>query len=281
MACMCFGSKTDDSDDEGTSSSGGKPTVGVKGPSGPGSTDWKEDEWKDKTRDIWSRDLVNLPVHMDIPRLGARMKIVGLGEEGEEKAFTEDKSRPELVKEILLNIAQAVEDPQSVENIENHYFDHIDAEGKGDIAQQLLKFFQEHVSDTCRMAKILKACHQKIVFPGFYQIKSKLYSQLPFKDLRGTWTMSIHLIKGRIEVRHRKRQVSLSKESYNPDNPAGEFDFEWELRMVFDSELQFMSNVDVLVVHINYRDDVDEERRKDVKKIIVSAFPEMLYNQTT
>ena len=30
----------------------------------------------DKTRDIWSRDLVKLPAHMDIPRLGARMSVV-------------------------------------------------------------------------------------------------------------------------------------------------------------------------------------------------------------
>tara|TARA_R110002050_G_scaffold118636_1_gene236158 strand:- start:216 stop:524 length:309 start_codon:yes stop_codon:yes gene_type:complete len=97
--------------------------------------------------------------------------------------------------------------------------------------------------------------------------------------MRGTWTLSIHLKGDRIEVRHRKRQMFLSKAEYDPNNPQGEFDFEWELRMVFDNNLEFMSNVDVLVVNINFRDDVPQERREEVDKIIVTQFPEMMYNR--
>lgn len=46
MAC-CFGRRqaSDDEKDDAP-----EQKVGVKGPSGPGSTEWKEDEWKGASR---------------------------------------------------------------------------------------------------------------------------------------------------------------------------------------------------------------------------------------
>ena len=57
----------------------------------------------------------------------------------------------------------------------------IDISGKGDISQQLLRFFVDYLPADGRTIKVLKACHQKIVFPGFYHVKSKLFDRMPFK----------------------------------------------------------------------------------------------------
>jgi len=72
----------------------------------------------------------------------------------------------------------------------------------------LLRFLVEVITDKSPISGILRALHQKMVFPGFYSIKNNIFDQLPFKDQRGTWFVTVYLKPNSIEVRHRKTQVS-------------------------------------------------------------------------
>jgi len=274
MSCLFFfmgkGNESDDEDDNRSSSSA-PPKGGV---SGPGSTEWKEDEWKDKTREIWARDISQLPVHTDIPRLGARMKVYDSEGKPTLEEIPDSVTRAELVQRLLIAISGSLNDHDSVTAEKEKYFEFVDDSGKGDISQQLLRFLVEALSGESLTVKVLKACHQKIVFPGFYHVKSRLFSHLPFKDMRGTWSMSIHLLENHFEVRHRKSQVSQPPKGSPPDDLGDEFNFEWELRMDFNLEMSEMIDVDVRVVGINYRDDVSEDRRSVIENTIRQHFPE-------
>eukprot|EP00008_Paramoeba_atlantica_P003289 CAMPEP_0201475628 /NCGR_PEP_ID=MMETSP0151_2-20130828/1012_1 /ASSEMBLY_ACC=CAM_ASM_000257 /TAXON_ID=200890 /ORGANISM="Paramoeba atlantica, Strain 621/1 / CCAP 1560/9" /LENGTH=265 /DNA_ID=CAMNT_0047855767 /DNA_START=64 /DNA_END=858 /DNA_ORIENTATION=+ len=265
MSCLFFFfGKANDSDDE-DDSGGSSGTPLSLGPSGPGSTNWKEDEWRDTVKNIWNREIGQLPVHTDIPRLGSRMKVF----DGEGKLtmedIPEDTPRAELVQRLLSSVAGALNDEESLEVVKSKYYEYIDEGGKGDISQQLLKLLVEHFPKSGKTIKILKACHQKIVFPGFYHIKSKFFEQLPFKDMRGTWTMSIHLLENHYEVRHRKTQIAQPAKGASVDDPGGEFNFEWELRMDFDSNMKELLEVDVSILSIAYRDDVSEQRKGQIE----------------
>jgi hypothetical protein len=263
-----------DSDDEDDSRPRSATAPAPKGGAGPGSTEWKEDEWKDKTREIWARDISQLPVHTDIPRLGARMKVYDSEGKLSMEEIPDTVSRGELVQRLLIAISGSLDDHDSVSALKEKYFSYIEESGKGDISQQLLRFLVESLSSEGLTIKILKACHQKIVFPGFYHVKSRLFSHLPFKDMRGTWSMSIHLLENHFEVRHRKAQVSQPPKGSPPDDLGDEFNFEWELRMDFDLTMSQMLEVDVRVVTINYRDDVSQDRRTQIENTIRQHFPE-------
>ena len=61
---------------------------------------WEESKWRDDTKAIWGRCLGDLPVHMDLPRLANRMRIVNRhGKEVSEVAG--DSSRMEIVRAHL------------------------------------------------------------------------------------------------------------------------------------------------------------------------------------
>ncbi len=118
-----------------------------------------------------------------------------------------------------------------------------------------------------KVGRVLRACHQKMIFPGFYYIKN-LIQELPFQDQRGTWVVSVHIGVDFVEVKHRKIQsgkpkgIEVSIQAAIPSSPCSqclptflqkgdpEFAFEWELRVRFSRDLEEITKVAVTILEL-------------------------------
>lgn len=146
-------------------------------------------KWRQDTKDIWNRKVADLPVHMDLPRLGRKIRITKNGQLILDKSQTQTRemNQREIVFEFLKILAdlietqtgeQGEEGPKGddvLELIEEKYYNFIKPEG--DVSQQLQAFFKEGLPQDAKIFKILKMCHQKIIFPGYYYLKSLLFEQ--------------------------------------------------------------------------------------------------------
>ena len=54
------------------------------------------------------------------------------------------------------------------------------------------------VPEACMTVQVLKAIHQEIIFPAVFQLRTSIYTVLPYKDVKGEWRV-------RVEVRERFR----------------------------------------------------------------------------
>jgi len=102
------------------------------------TSEWEENKWLEDTRSIWTRSLKDLPVHMDLPRLAARLliysdgKLVSLPE-----AESSAQSKVELVYSHLRCLAQSMEQPALDAVIEEKFWDYVHKDGSGDASQQV------------------------------------------------------------------------------------------------------------------------------------------------
>jgi hypothetical protein len=129
---------------------------------------WEEVNWKEDTRAIWMRPLDQLPTYMDLPRLAKRMEIF----DKDGNKLNEDAGKPnqaqtktKLIHHLLTTLAEHLgDDDELIGRVRNSFFEYIHEDGSGEIAQQLKRFLCEVVGDSSRLGKVLRACHQKMVF---------------------------------------------------------------------------------------------------------------------
>lgn len=128
---------------------------------------------------------------MDLPRLGHKIQVFVEGEQVEVK-LKEGDTKSKMVYSVLLAIADASQEPEeTIHYIRTRYDEFVKADGSGDTSQQLKSFLTEVVPHDSRLDHVLSLCHQKIVFPAFYSIKTKLQDHLEFKDKRGSWVLQV------------------------------------------------------------------------------------------
>lgn len=252
----------------------GKGGTGLKGKDGQyktsaWSTDFQESKWKDDTRNIWERELQHLSVHMDLPRLGHKIQVFVEGRPVEVK-MKEGDTKSKMVYAVLLAIADASQEPEeTIHYIRTRYDEFVKADGSGDTSQQLKSFLTEVVPHDSRLDHVLSLCHQKIVFPAFYSIKTKLQDHLEFKDKRGSWVLQLFFEKGKCRVVHSKIQTA------KPDFESGieEFSFKWELTVVLSGLLlEYVEKIDVNVVNVDVHESVSEERAQEIRGIFAEHY---------
>eukprot|EP01094_Clydonella_sp_ATCC50884_P022463 TRINITY_DN5161_c0_g1_i1.p1 TRINITY_DN5161_c0_g1~~TRINITY_DN5161_c0_g1_i1.p1 ORF type:complete len:323 (+),score=78.84 TRINITY_DN5161_c0_g1_i1:286-1254(+) len=228
---------------------------------------WEESKWQEDTRSIWSRGLADLPVHMDLPRLAHRMRIF----DRDRKECSESdssKERVAIVHSHLTVLSRLLGEEDMEKAINDRYYEYVREDGQGDVSQQLLRFLSEVVGDNSRLGAVLRACHQKMVFPGFYSIKNNIFERLPFKDQRGTWHVSVFLRRNdHVEIRHRKTQVSRAT-----GTTASEFEFDWELRITLDKALEQIVDISVVVCDLRMMEDVSEARAGEIRQIFAEFY---------
>jgi len=259
---------------------------------GPGHDEWNEDRWRSDSKQVWCKALPLLPTNMDIPRLGLRTHIFNAqgddllaalketdnGPAASSSANTSNaKKKSYIVEQILYHLGKELNDEKFLAALKEKYYTFVNSNDQGDISQQLLAFFKEAIPEDTPLCNVLKCCHQKIIFPGFYSIKNRIGSQLPFKDKRGTWNLLVYITKsGRVVVKHRKHQLSKSDpRPLDQQTPAteGEFFFEWELLLVLSKDLMDLERVDVAMKDLQIRDWVDEKRANEIRQIFETAYP--------
>ena len=121
-------------------------------------------DWLKDIRDIWNRGFESLPVHSDVPRLARKMRIVDSdGSVLQNGRDCGSVTVQELVLQLLVVLSEKVETAEFVETLQAHYREYVKEEG--DFSQQLLTYLREVVG-TSNVGRILKACHQRVIFPG-------------------------------------------------------------------------------------------------------------------
>lgn len=272
----CFFSSPDESVRSSSSSSSTKAIKeGLLNTDGTHKTSAWTDEfdptkWIDDIDKIWRRKLSDLPVHMDIPRLGHKIRLI---KDGEAVAFAEESDpKPEIVRKLFVALATALEESEEfLKSIDDHFYEVVKREGTGDISQQLSSFLQTYVAPDSRFERVLKLCHQKMVFPAFYYLKHRI-SGLVFKDARGTWDLTVSLLEGgkQIRVEHSKCQVPR-------DVLAGEqeeYSFRWTLAVLISGpDLDQLESCTIHIKEISTRPDLPESRVSTIREAITSQFP--------
>ncbi|GAM28806.1 hypothetical protein SAMD00019534_119820 [Acytostelium subglobosum LB1] len=164
--------------------------------------------------------------------------------------------KEEVVLQVLLALAQLLDGPEKRQQINDQYTTYI--KGVGDISQQLLSLLTNVVGEESRMMQLLKVCHQKIILPAYYFIKANIYEEMPFRDKRGSWRMSMVFEEdGSIAAIHSKRQQSTVGPDADP-----EFEFEWTLSIIFDRDMQILAlKVDVVDLIISNSITVDRKQQ--------------------
>jgi len=234
--------------------------------------EFNESKWEEDTRSIWNRPLSQLSCHMDLPRLGHKMKIfhneqpVSKSEEEMEGA-----GKMQVVLDIIMTIAENCgETPELMEDIRNRYYQFVNEDGSGDLSQQLKAFLEEVIPENSRLCSILSLCHQKIVFPAYYTIKQKVHDQLAFKDSRGSWNINVFLTEETCTVVHSK--VQMAKDCLGDAEP--EFSFRWELVVTLRGEsLESMDNPLVRIADVTTRANLPVDRAQQIQRVFETSYP--------
>eukprot|EP01112_Ceratiomyxa_fruticulosa_P022515 TRINITY_DN826_c1_g1_i1.p1 TRINITY_DN826_c1_g1~~TRINITY_DN826_c1_g1_i1.p1 ORF type:complete len:313 (-),score=59.18 TRINITY_DN826_c1_g1_i1:419-1357(-) len=221
--------------------------------------------WKQDTDAIWKRRYDVLAIHTDIPRLGHKIQVIDncggpplptqlleIQNDGEVS------EKGDVVYQLFLRLSYFLEGELKAQKIASSYTRYI--KKTGDMSQQMLSFLGEIIDDQSITMKILKVCHQKILLPGYYTLKSQIHPDLPFRDARGSWRIIITINPDEITVVHRKRQQSTSANTEG----APDFEFEWVLTITFDKELNSMQDCSVRVCDITIRNDIDEIKKAKI-----------------
>ena len=216
---------------------------------------------------IWRRPLHRLPVHKDVPRLLKGLLVVG--PDGAE-IFREDGSvRPSeprtiiaAIRRLALTLARAV-DTQSVVDLIESQFDTYVPQDTGDVAGALRHFLLESgVPEGALFVQIFKAIHQEIIFPAVMSLRTSIYGQMPYKDLKGEWKVRIDIRPTSIHVWH------LKWEQTHELDPAEYFKFCWALDMAFDRRMRAMQSATLNVADYAFGPTTTEERERNVERAL-------------
>src|SRR6185369_12034167 len=76
----------------------------------------------------------------------------------------------------------------------------------------LLAFLQamQHQPGSNRLLQLLKCVHQEMPFGAITAMKSRIGSRFPYKDVRGTWHVSIVIKEDSVLVRHHKTEQAAA-----------------------------------------------------------------------
>lgn len=133
MGGICVGGDKEPKHDE----TGSKKPKAV---TSAGHEDWKESEWRSDMSTIWGQPIEKLPVHTDIPRLGAKIHVLIDGAPIELAVEFSQARKGDFVQALLMGLATALGEPTLAKTISDHFYDHVSRDGTGDMSQQLLRY---------------------------------------------------------------------------------------------------------------------------------------------
>jgi len=210
----------------------------------------------------WTKPYHTLPVHVDIPRLARKIAIYANGD-GVLSAQSDDKSAYTqvqdgakqdylIIRDIIVTLSKVLGEPKTQQdNITERFPSFF---GTGDPSLSLNDFLEQVVGANSKVVNVLKACNQSILAPGVLKLKFTVGNAYPFKDMRGSWRIDIHVDDDKLCVTHLKRERSFE------DDPADYFEFEWSLKLIFDKDAAQLQEV---LLHI---DDLSFGNRMGTKK---------------
>jgi hypothetical protein len=260
--------RSEDEDRENSDSNGTSTKLEGEGGTVRPKPDF-ETRWKDDIATIWARPIIKLPVHTDVPRLAKKITIKSdAGDFIFDGTDAKYKATPNstITKMLLLSFAKAVDDKDLRSSLQT--WDEFVPEN-GDTGEHLLAFFNSVVSATGETPALLvmKAIHQRIIFPAFYCLKDILQKEVgKFKDKRGSWSVAIHITDaGTVEVVHKKRQQAVDLTP--SDHPV--FEFDWDLALTINLVTKSIDkNIRISLSELEVAADVPADQRQILENSI-------------
>ena len=192
-------------------------------------------------QEIWHRELGQLSTAKDFPRFAKNLRIhKGAQEELIWDAAISEVSEGsahagrEYTHSALLCMARQLEGPEGEAAMRDRLARHLASNQGQDLGQSLAALFAE-LPRNQRLYGVLKAVHQEMPFPIIRMMRTDVYQALPYKDVRGSWHITVLVKPDSVDVIHSKLEQSYSSD------PAESFQFGWTLRLSFNAEVDSMT----------------------------------------
>jgi len=127
------------------------------------------------------------------------------------------------------------------------------------------KFIKEVIGENSKVTTLLKSvASQGIVSPAWVRLKLMILPDFPFRDIPNGWKVFIHFANNEITVVHEKKERSSEETKLGvPD-----FEFTWELRLVFDKKLETLKESKFLISRLVTSDAMNVGRKAQLKAIM-------------
>jgi len=219
---------------------------------------------------MWNKEIDDLPVCKDIPRLCRRVtvrplqgplyyepSVVGADEEASNKRAVE------LTRDVILAVVQALQGSTRTEELRPQLTLIAEEASETIEPETLVRRMLSTVGDDSSPVRLLKTIHQDIVGHCTYQLKQHITSRFMTKDVRTPegWRIGISFLEDGVQVSHTRREQSI--------DPGGSklnhWEFEWELRLLFNSEVTEMQQAQLRVTDLFLSQTIDPQLESDIK----------------
>jgi hypothetical protein len=221
--------------------------------------------WREKALD-------ELPVAKDIPRLARRVIVQDESEhvlyESLAAAADEDTSLKrslELTSDLILSLLEALEGLDRANAFRPIMKEIVQSANESSDAEHMCRQLIALLGDESNSATVraLKCVHQDIVGHCTFQLKQHITSRFMTKDVRTPegWRIILKVAPEFFQVSHTRREQSI--------DPMGDktnhWEFEWELRLMFDSKVNEMRHAQLRVTDLFLSSTIDPQLEEAIK----------------
>eukprot|EP00298_Acanthocystis_sp_HF-20_P006549 c16374_g1_i1.p1 GENE.c16374_g1_i1~~c16374_g1_i1.p1 ORF type:complete len:285 (+),score=117.89 c16374_g1_i1:87-941(+) len=217
--------------------------------------------WKDLIEEVWKRDIRDVCVHTDIPRIGSKLTVVKIIDDKEFIVLEPEGSNHEgkvICERAIGGICEGVVGVEEKLRLLPILSEALT--GFGDVSQPLKEFFRnKEININPKVLNVLKCCNQQALIPAYYPIKTSIAENI--KDSRGTWRVKVTIEEsGVVRIKHTKAQVSTDLTNSEPS-----FSFIWELEIITDSKVENISEMLLSISNLKFESSIPLSRQTKIR----------------
>jgi len=192
--------------------------------------------------------------------------VEGAKEEKKEKNI--NRGILKEVARVVTDLAARLETEDQQIKIQKKFEELLQKEKFPDLEGVVEDLFKTTIGTSCKTAKVLKVIHQNIIFTAVFQLKSKVPMTTLTRDVRTRdgWRITVLFTKNIVVVSHRRREQSLATAP-----PEEQYWFEWELRMMFDKDLNEMESAILRITDLQFGENISPRKREEIKTALSSG----------
>jgi hypothetical protein len=186
----------------------------------------------------------------------------------EVKAEDVNKTLLREVANVVCEVAARLESEETLGRLKKAFEKLLQQEKYGDLELVLEELFEKDIGVDSKTARVFKVIHQNIIFTAVFQLKSKVPMTTMTRDVRARegWRIFVRFHENVVDVSHKRREQSLATAP-----PDEQYWFEWELRMLFDKEMQDMQSSVLKITDLGFSNNINPKKREEIKKALSSG----------
>jgi hypothetical protein len=218
----------------------------------------------------WHKNLDDLPVCKDLPRLCRRVVVRPLqgpllyeAAASSSDEETGNKRSVELTRDIVLAVVTALEGVQRADELRPQMDAVVEETTDTTEPDGLVRRMLDLVGEGSASVRLIKTIHQDIVGHCTYQLKQHITSRFMTKDVRTPegWRIGVSFLADGVQVSHVRREQSIDAGG----SKLNHWEFEWELRLLFDASVSEMKHAQLRVTDLFLSQTIDPALEADIK----------------